>query len=111
MKHVLILGANGVLGSEITRQLALYKDIEQTCYDIRQISYKRINGRNICADVCDRKALEKAVAGQDYVVCSLNGNWYSQAQSLVEVLMHREDICMISRNSDRSCQRNSGIEL
>lgn len=63
MKHVLILGANGVLGSEITRQLALYKDIEQTCYDIRQISYKRINGRNICADVCDRKALEKAVAG------------------------------------------------
>lgn len=95
MKHVLILGANGVLGSEITRQLALYKDIEQTCYDIRQISYKRINGRNICADVCDRKALEKAVAGQDYVVCSLNGNWYSQAQSLVEVLMHREDICII----------------
>ena len=69
MKHVLILGANGVLGSEITRQLAQCKNVEQTCYDIRQISYKRINGKNICADVCDRKALENAVEGQDYVVC------------------------------------------
>ena len=54
MKYVLILGANGVLGSEITRQLAQCKNVEQTCYDIRQISYTLIR----TADLIEADSME-----------------------------------------------------
>lgn len=95
MKNVLILGAGGVLGSEITRQLEQQSDVRQICYDIRQISYKRSNGKNICADACDENALRQAVSGVDFVVCSLNGDWLSQAQTLVSVLHGRQDVRII----------------
>lgn len=95
MKRVLILGAGGILGSEITRQLEQQPEIRQTCYDIRQIPYERHNGRNICADVCDENALRQAVNGVDFVVCSLNGDWLSQAQTLVSVLHRRQDVRII----------------
>lgn len=86
MINVLTLGANGVLGTEITKQLEQIDNINQLCYDIRQISYERRNGRNICADVCDRSELSAAVKGQDFIVCSLNGDWLGQARALVSVL-------------------------
>lgn len=95
MKNVLVLGAGGVLGSEITRQLEQQPEVRQTCYDIRQIAYKRSNGRNICADVCDGNALRQAVSGVDFIVCSLNGDWLSQAQTLVSVLHGRQDVRII----------------
>ena len=95
MKNVLVLGAGGILGSEITRQLEQQSDINQTCYDIRKISYARSNGKNICADVCDENALRIAAEGQDFVVCSLNGDWLSQAQTLVSVLHGRQDVRII----------------
>ena len=95
MKNVLILGADGVLGSEITRQLEQLPNVQQTCYDIRQIPYERSNGRNICADVCDENALRQAVRDVDFVVCSLNGDWLSQAQTLVSVLHGRQDVRII----------------
>ena len=47
MKHVLVLGAGRILGSEITRQSEQYSEVEQTCYDIRHIGYHRVNGMNI----------------------------------------------------------------
>lgn len=53
VKHILVLGAGGVLGSEITRQLEQYSEVEQTCYDMRRIVYHRANGRNIQADACN----------------------------------------------------------
>ena len=95
MKNILVLGAGGVLGSEITRQLEQQPNIQQTCYDIRQISYARSNGKNICADVCDENALRQAVSDVDFVVCSLNGDWLSQAQTLVSVLHGRHDVRII----------------
>ncbi len=95
MKHVLVLGAGGVLGSEITHQLEQLPNIRQTCYDIRQIPYQRSNGRNICADVCNENALRQAVGDMDFVVCSLNGDWLSQAQTLVSVLHGRQDVRII----------------
>lgn len=95
MKRVLILGAGGILGSEITRQLEQQPDVQQTCYDIRRISYERRNGKNICADVCDENALRQAVKGQNFVVCSLNGDWLSQARTLVSVLHGRQDVRVI----------------
>lgn len=95
MKHVLILGANGVLGSEITRQLEQYPEIAQVCYDIHRISYIRENGTNVQADVCDENALRKAVEGQDYVVCSLNGNWLAQAKTLASVLKEQQNVRII----------------
>ena len=95
VKHVLVLGAGGVLGSEITRQLEQYSEVEQTCYDIRHIGYHRANGRNIQADVCDETALQEAVKEQDYVVCSLNGDWLAQAHSLVSVLKAQKNVHII----------------
>ncbi len=95
MKRVLILGAGGVLGSEITRQLEQQPDIRQTCCDIRKIPYTRSNGKNIRADVCDESALRQAVEGQNFVVCSLNGDWLSQARTLVSVLHGRQDVRII----------------
>lgn len=95
MKNVLVLGAGGILGSEITRQLEQQLDVRQTCYDIRQISYARSNGKNICADVCNEGALRQAVSDVDFVVCSLNGDWLSQAQMLVSVLRGRQDVRII----------------
>lgn len=95
MKQVLVLGAAGVLGSEITRQLEQQPDVRQTCYDIREIPYERSNGRNVCADVCDEAALRRAAEGQNFVVCSLNGDWLTQAQTLVSVLRGRQDVRMI----------------
>ena len=95
MKNVLVLGASGVLGSEITRQLEQQPEVRQTCYDIRRIFYKRRNGRNIRADVCDETALCQAAEGQDFVVCSLNGDWLSQARTLVSVLHGRHDVRII----------------
>lgn len=95
MKRVLILGAGGALGSEITRQLEQQSDVQQICYDIRQISYQRSNGKNVCEDVCDENALRQAVRGVDFVVCSLNGDWLSQAQTLVSVLHGRQDVRII----------------
>ena len=92
---MLVLGAGGVLGSEITRQLEQYAEVKQTCYDIRCIGYHRANGRNIQADVCDEKALKEAVKGQDYVVCSLNGDWLAQAHSLVSVLKEQRNTHII----------------
>lgn len=64
MKRVLVIGADGILGSEITRKLEQYSDIEQICYDIRQILYKRSNGTNIRADICDQKILQQALDGR-----------------------------------------------
>ena len=95
MKNVLVLGASGVLGSEITRQLEQQPEVRQTCYDIRQIAYKRSNGRNICADVCDENVLRQAVRDVNFAVCSLNGDWLSQAQMLVSVLRGRQDVRII----------------
>ena len=95
MKNVLVLGAGGVLGSEITRQLEQQPDVRQTGYDVRRISYARSNGKNICADVCDENALRQAVSGVDFIVCSLNGDWLSQAQTLVSVLHGRQDVRII----------------
>lgn len=94
MKNVLTLGAAGILGSEITFQLE-QPEIRQTCYDIRKIHYFRSNGINICADVCDETALRKAAEGQDFVVCSLNGDWLSQARNIISVLSGRCDVRII----------------
>ena len=95
MKNVLVLGAGGVLGSEITRQLEQQPDVRQTGYDVRRISYARSNGKNICADVCDENALQQAVGDVDFVVCSLNGDWLSQARTLVSVLHGQQNVRII----------------
>lgn len=86
MKKVLTLGADGVLGSEITRQLEAQSEVTQRCFDICPISYQRSNGENVQGDVCDQQKLQDAVKGMDYIVCSLNGDWLKQASTIVSVV-------------------------
>lgn len=95
MKRVLVLGAQGHLGKEIVKQLEKEKTIEQTCYDRELITYLPANGHNIQADVCDPVALYKVTLHQDYIVCSLNGDWLKQAQTLVEVLKDNTHVTLI----------------
>ena len=83
---VLTLGAAGVLGSEIVRWLEMLPDAEQTCADIRKPTYHCPNGVNVQVDARDSSQLAPLVKGQDFIVCSLNGDWLTMAKALIAAI-------------------------
>lgn len=86
MVNVLTLGAAGVLGSEIVRWLETLPDVKQTCADIRKPTYHCPNGVNVQVDARDVSQLAPLVKGQDFIVCSLNGDWLTMAKALVAAI-------------------------
>ena len=86
MAKVVTLGAAGVLGSEIVRWLETLPDVEQTCADIRMPTYHCPNGVNVQIDARNTSQLAPFVKGQDFIVCSLNGDWLSMAKALVAAI-------------------------
>lgn len=88
---ILTLGAAGVLGSEIVRRLETLPDAEQICADIRKPTYHCPNGVNVQVDARDVFRLAPLVKGQDFIVCSLNGDWLGMAKALVAALPKGQD--------------------
>ena len=91
MVKVLTLGAAGVLGSEITRQLESLPDVEQICCDVRGLPYRRKNGTNVKANAREKSQLVPLVKGQDFIICSLNGDWLGMAKALVAAIPEGQD--------------------
>lgn len=86
MKTVLIIGAAGILGREITMQLETLSDVTQICFDLASIPYQRENGVNVNGDACNMTQLSEVVQSADIIVCSLNGDWLKQARTIVQAI-------------------------
>lgn len=95
MVKVLTLGAAGILGSEITRQLESMPDVEQVCCDVRGLPCRRKNGTNVQANAREKSQLVPLVKGQDFIVCSLNGDWLGMAKALVAAIPEGQDTQII----------------
>jgi uncharacterized protein YbjT (DUF2867 family) len=89
MVNVLILGANGQLARNTTRELLARTDARLTLY-LRQA--RRLQNpdptrvRMVEGDVLDRRALEDAMRGQDVVYANLAGAMEQQARAIVDAM-------------------------
>jgi nucleoside-diphosphate-sugar epimerase len=88
-----ILGANGVIGQELSRALAQYTD------RIRQVSRspRRVNAADetVSADLLDASATERAVAGSDvaYLVAGLKYDARTWQEQWPRVMRNAIDAC------------------
>lgn len=80
------MGAAGELGTEMTKQLENVNDIKQICFDQVEIPYQRRNGMNVIGDACNLLEVFEVIQDVDTIVCSLNGDWLLQAQTLVKAI-------------------------
>ena len=95
MVNILTLGAAGVLGSEIVQQLEVLPDVAQTCADIHKPTYHCPNGINVQVDARDQSQLAPLVNGQNFIVCSLNGDWLAMAKALVAAIPEKQETHII----------------
>lgn len=89
MKHILLLGATGTLGTELTKKLIREDKYRLTLFS-RHASRVYTDSGNISVidgDALSITDLEKAIRGIDIVYCAISGNDLPQiAENLVSVM-------------------------
>lgn len=91
MKHVLILGASGNIGTQVTNLLANEADVTLTLFvrNARRLKNKPANSMVVEGDVLDYEQLKQAITGQDIVVAGLSGDLESMARNIVKAMDER----------------------
>ena len=89
MKKVVVFGASGKTGKYIVRKVNSLNEVELTLFvrtpskldEIDLADVKVIQG-----DALNEKGVKKAMAGQDILICSLEGDVLTMARNIVTVL-------------------------
>lgn len=109
--NLLIIGATGGTGKELVKQ-ALEKDYKVTAF-VRNPAKLKIENKNLkitTGDILDKESLEKAVQGQDVILCALgHKKWFRPTSILSEGT--RNIITAMRKNNVRRfiCETSLGV--